>query len=232
LFLSLGDCNSRKECNGTGGEKPVTIAEFTLHKADYDTYDLSNVDGHSIGMSIKPIDGKHERIENSELAKYNCGNPTCTFDPSKCPEELKIYDGTGNIIYTSICAAIHNKEQRERSYHLKKIFENEDTRSLVCCGEDESKEKTNKTKCLTEKWPRSTDDQRYDEVFKFQCPDAYSRPFDGQKSESCLPPFLSTIRSYLFLVQELTNAKMLIMKLDCVQVLLLRVVLQLIHASS
>jgi hypothetical protein len=183
----------QKECKGIGGEKPATIAEFTLHTAGgdpgFDTYDLSNVDGHNIGMSIKPIDEKHEKVENAELGKYNCGSPTCTFDSSKCPEELKMDDGTGNTVCTSICAAIYNNAQREKSDHLKKIFEDEDKRSLVCCDKDydrspvdESEAKQNKKKCFVDNWPRSTDDKRYDEIFKSQCQDAYSWQFDDSKS--------------------------------------------------
>jgi hypothetical protein len=33
-------------------------------------------------------------------------------------------------------------------------------------------------KCYVEQWPRSTQNTRYDEVFKSQCPDAYSWQFD------------------------------------------------------
>lgn len=37
-------------------------------------------------------------------------------------------------------------------------------------------------KCYVEQWPRSTQNTRYDEVFKSQCPDAYSWQFDDLAS--------------------------------------------------
>jgi hypothetical protein len=180
------------QCKGTTNEKPSTLAEFTLQssKNKPDFYDLSNVDGHSIGMSIKPIEGQFQQVDDPDLGQYNCGAPSCTFDSSKCPEELKVNDGQGGVACTSICAAIHNAQQREKHEHLKKIFENEDARSLVCCSSDQhydraptDEEHVDRKKCLVTNWPKATDGQQYDQVFKSQCPDAYSWQFDDHKSK-------------------------------------------------
>ncbi|CAF0844713.1 unnamed protein product [Adineta steineri] len=194
-----GNCGAEKnefkmQCKGIGGERPATVAEFTLHNAQHDqgdTYDMSNVDGHNIGMSIKPIEGTYESVDNPELNEYNCGTMTCKFDMSQCPPELTMDDGNGGKVCLSICAAIHNAQQREQHEHLKKIFDDEEKRSLVCCSEDkgynhspynkEDREQGKKL-CEVEKWPRSSDNKRYDEIFKEQCPDAYSWQFDDLKS--------------------------------------------------
>ena len=61
-------------CNGIGGQPPVTLAEFTLNGwGGSDYYDLSNVDGHTIGMTIRQIPGQFTSVNNPTLGKYNCG---------------------------------------------------------------------------------------------------------------------------------------------------------------
>jgi len=76
---NLGDCGAPVngfgvQCNGIGGQPPATIAEFTLDGwGGSDYYDLSNVDGHSIGMTIRPIPGQYTMVNNPSLGKYNCG---------------------------------------------------------------------------------------------------------------------------------------------------------------
>jgi len=45
-------------------------------------------------------------------------------------------DGTGGKVCASICAAIHNAQQRAKFPYLQNIYNNEDTRSLVCCSCD------------------------------------------------------------------------------------------------
>lgn len=62
---------------------------------------------------------------------------TCRFDANKCPPELQMDDGTGQKVCASICTAIHNTQQREKYTHLQDIYNNPDTRSLVCCSCDE-----------------------------------------------------------------------------------------------
>jgi len=61
-------------CNGIGGQPPATLAEFTFDGyGGSDYYDLSNVDGHTIGMTIRPIPGQYTSVNNPSLGKYNCG---------------------------------------------------------------------------------------------------------------------------------------------------------------
>jgi hypothetical protein len=37
-------------------------------------------------------------------------------------------DGTGHMVCASICAAIHNAQQRAKHVHLQNIYNNPDTR--------------------------------------------------------------------------------------------------------
>jgi hypothetical protein len=47
-------------------------------------------------------------------------------------------DGAGNKVCASICAAINNAQQRAKHADLQKIYNNADTRSLVCCSCDKN----------------------------------------------------------------------------------------------
>jgi len=97
-------------------------------------------------------------------------------------------DGAGHKVCASICAAVNNAQQRAKYPNLQKIFNNKDTRSLVCCSCDGNHcvsphdTKTPGGKCHVEQWPKSTQNTRYDQVFKSQCPDAYSWQFDDLAS--------------------------------------------------
>lgn len=79
INVVLGDCGAEKNgfgmtCNGIGGQPPATLAEFTLGgTVGTDYYDLSNVDGHTISMTIRPIPGQFTSVNNPSLGKYNCG---------------------------------------------------------------------------------------------------------------------------------------------------------------
>ncbi len=77
--LNIGDCGAPAngygmQCNGIGGQPPASLAEFTLNGAGgSDFYDLSNVDGNTISMTIQPIPGQYTSVNNPSLGKYNCG---------------------------------------------------------------------------------------------------------------------------------------------------------------
>jgi hypothetical protein len=77
--LDIGDCGAPSngygmQCNGIGGQPPATLAEFTLSGGSgSDYYDLSNVDGNTLSMTIRPIPGQYTSVNNPSLGKYNCG---------------------------------------------------------------------------------------------------------------------------------------------------------------
>lgn len=64
FVCDTGDCGSEAngfgvECRGVGGQPPATLAELTLRPAgntaddgNTDFYDISNVDGHSVEVSV------------------------------------------------------------------------------------------------------------------------------------------------------------------------------------
>jgi hypothetical protein len=118
-----------------------------------DYYDLSNVDGNSTGMTIKPISGQFTMVNNPSLGKYNCGTVCgleimftsiidiffyCRLHVHLMQINVHLnYKWTGQKVCASICTAIHNTQQREKYTHLRDIYNNPDTRSLVCCSCDE-----------------------------------------------------------------------------------------------
>jgi len=54
-YCSTGDCDKKLMCGATSGEKPHTIAEFTVMGDKNETYyDISTVDGHNVDMAILP----------------------------------------------------------------------------------------------------------------------------------------------------------------------------------
>ncbi|OMO73715.1 Thaumatin [Corchorus olitorius] len=71
---ATGDCGQQVACNGATGVPPATLAEFTLgdpNNAGQDTYDVSNVDGFNLPLSITPQGGS---------------GPTCT--PTSCEKDI------------------------------------------------------------------------------------------------------------------------------------------------
>ncbi|KAJ3163476.1 hypothetical protein HDU86_000055 [Geranomyces michiganensis] len=211
LVCETGDCGSAAngfgvECRGVGGQPPATLAEFTFQdggKSDF--YDLSNVDGHSVGIRIEAFG---TQVNNPGLGRFNCGSPACSMDMSKCPPELTRKTSSGRTVCLAIHAAVRDANLRNAFADLRAIFENPDTLSLVscscdcgpncgctdarskhCCSPYNNDPNERGGKCRVEEWPVSRSQgagtafpKRYDEVFKQQCPDAYSWQFDDHKS--------------------------------------------------
>ncbi|KAK7872112.1 hypothetical protein R5R35_005188 [Gryllus longicercus] len=89
-LCATGDCgNGALECNGAGGEPPVTLAEITLNgDQNQDFYDVSLVDGFNIGVQITPQGGSGA-----------CATIGCTADVNaNCPDGLRKLDADGNTI--------------------------------------------------------------------------------------------------------------------------------------
>ena len=187
-----GDCGAPinhfgVKCGGIGGQAPVTLAEFTLGGwQGLDYYDISNVDGHSIGVAISP-----KEIRNTDN-EFWCRKSACSnFQASDCPPELRMNDGAGGVVCASICAAVHNHNQRTKFPHLQDIYDDYQQRQLVCCAApdfgnspySEAVVPELGARCEVERWPMpSTGHLRYDQVFKSQCSLAYSWQFDDLNS--------------------------------------------------
>ncbi|KAF3324704.1 thaumatin-like protein 1 [Carex littledalei] len=77
-----------RQCNNAGGAPPVTLAEFTLQgDGGKDFYDVSNVDGFNVPISITP------------LGKPGCPSTTCkTNINSVCPRALQTKLPNGKVV--------------------------------------------------------------------------------------------------------------------------------------
>ncbi|KAI8910734.1 thaumatin [Powellomyces hirtus] len=210
IRCATGDCGNpankyKLQCGGQGAMKPTTLAEFTLNGyKGTDYYDISNVDGYNIGIMIQAIGGKAaDGVED----QYNCKPVSCNMDMGACPSELMVTNEDGSLSCASISTAVNLPLSRRANPFLDQIFKDADKRALVmcdcACGENcgcespDSKyccspynEPTpieNGGKCYVEQWPTSpfafgSMDKRYDQVFKSQCPMAYSWQFDDHRS--------------------------------------------------
>jgi hypothetical protein len=210
LVCATGDCplpahlytatNHGERCSGIGGLPPFTLAEFTLRGAGgNDFYDLSLVDGYNVPMRVEPIQGTANSAANlSATSGFNCGRPTINgFDYNRCPAELRLADAAGqNLACMSVCTAVNRPSQVSR-YPVLGGYD----KSLVCCACDcgpncgcdnpacrfgcspfDPNPANRGGKCYVESWPRASDGQRYDRVFKDQWPTAYSWQFDDEQS--------------------------------------------------
>ncbi|KAI9091449.1 thaumatin [Phlyctochytrium arcticum] len=202
---ATGDCGGLK-CNGKSGERPATLAEFTLQdpaKGKTDFYDVSNVDGHNIGLSIETYGDK---INDPNFPPgFNCGTFACTMDMQGCPPELQWDNGSGGIACASIGTAVRNSTIRAKFPQFQQIFNNPDTLALVECACDCPQDKQDckcgdatckygcsphvpnpgGQTCDVGKWPKSQSPgagtqfpAEYEQVFKKQCPESYSWQFD------------------------------------------------------
>ena len=113
-----GTLSGDQECGVRGGEAPATLAEFTFGGATgNDFYDISNVDGHSVGLGMFPVPD-HFTSAAGVTGNFNCGNPYCQIfdDPANwCPPELQQVGSDGLITCLSICKAV------DRADHIASV---------------------------------------------------------------------------------------------------------------
>ncbi|XP_071710258.1 thaumatin-like protein 1 [Rutidosis leptorrhynchoides] len=96
-----GDCGSGQvTCNGNGGAPPVTLAEFTIPgSSSTDFYDVSNVDGFNLPLSITP-------------SGAGCPSTDCSADiNAQCPSNLAVKDGSGATIGCKSACLATNSDQ-------------------------------------------------------------------------------------------------------------------------
>ncbi|BAT95405.1 hypothetical protein LR48_Vigan02g143100 [Vigna angularis] len=87
---ATADCGSGQvTCNGAGGTPPATLVEITVaENGGQDFYDVSNVDGFNIPMSVTPQGGSGE-----------CKSSTCRSNiNAACPAELQMKGSDGSVI--------------------------------------------------------------------------------------------------------------------------------------
>ncbi|KAH1137027.1 hypothetical protein AAZX31_10G058000 [Glycine max] len=100
---ATADCASGQvACNGAGAIPPATLVEITVAaNGGQDFYDVSNVDGFNVPMSVTPQGGSGD-----------CKTSSCPKNiNSVCPAELQVKGSDGNVIACkSACEAF--KEDR------------------------------------------------------------------------------------------------------------------------
>ncbi|GMN39265.1 hypothetical protein TIFTF001_008491, partial [Ficus carica] len=101
---ATGDCNSGQvECKGNSGVPPTTLVElFLAANGGQDFYDVSNVDGFNVPVSVAPQGGTGA-----------CGASSCPVDiNASCPAELQLKAaGSGEVIGCKSACAAFNEPQ-------------------------------------------------------------------------------------------------------------------------
>ncbi|KAF1757043.1 hypothetical protein GCK72_013498 [Caenorhabditis remanei] len=103
MNCATGSCGPREQCNGAGGEPPVSLAEFTLRGADgKDFYDVSLVDGYNIPVLIDVIGG-----EGDCKRAGGCFKNINDF----CPGDLAVKRDGRTVACKSGCLAYNNDQE-------------------------------------------------------------------------------------------------------------------------
>lgn len=107
-----GDCGKVLNCNGAGGEPPVSLAEFTLDgSSNHDFYDVSLVDGYNLPLDITPSTASSSASSNSSTGTTNCQRVGCDSDlRDSCPSDLAVKAGGHVVACKSACAAFNTSE--------------------------------------------------------------------------------------------------------------------------
>ena len=139
------------------GVPPATLFEFTLNGyAGQDFYDVSNVDGYNIQMSVEVVSPSPPPAGGDPT--YWCQNPACIKDlNSICPPELQEVDAAGKVVACLSACAKFNTDQ-------------------YCCRGAYNSPQT----CIAANWPVD-----YAAIFKQACPQAYSYAYDDKSSTFC-----------------------------------------------
>ncbi|EXB75913.1 hypothetical protein L484_022590 [Morus notabilis] len=95
-----GDCGSGKvECNGKSGAPPATLVEITIAKnSGQDFYDVSNVDGFNVPVSVVPQGG------TGDCKKSSCPTNSINTD---CQAKFQVKDGSEVVGCKSACTVFN-----------------------------------------------------------------------------------------------------------------------------
>ncbi|OMO81826.1 Thaumatin [Corchorus capsularis] len=142
FVCATADCGSGQvACNGAGGAPPATLAEFTLApNSRQDFYDISNVDGFNLPLSITPQGGSGPR----------CTGTSCSANiNSVCPSKLAVRGSGGNIIGCKsacvvfgepqyCCTGEYNSATRCQPTNYSRIFKNQCPQAYSYAYDDQS----------------------------------------------------------------------------------------------
>lgn len=111
LTCKTGDCNGKFSCN-VSGSGAVNVVEMSLGQpGNTDYYDLSNIDGYNVPVSITKLRGNG-----------SCGKLACTLDPTTFPKELQYKVGSSTYLY-NITGAITDADFRNSKPFLKTMYD-------------------------------------------------------------------------------------------------------------
>ena len=108
FVCDTGDCGQWVDCNNGNvprtGVPPATLAEFTFAPTQ-DYYDVSNVDGFNIPVTIEVVNSNQPG--NNGDPNYWCKNPSCKVDINKiCPYEFQKKNSQGQVVACYTCKLI------------------------------------------------------------------------------------------------------------------------------
>jgi hypothetical protein len=208
---ATGDCGGNLVCPvGVGGRPPATLAEFTVMppSSGSDFYDVSNVDGSNVPLSIAPTPGTFDPTPPPGAnLPYYCGSPGCTSNcgalpacswdlASSCPSALQDQDPghyVGCRSANQVCAVDPSSPALDCA--------NEDDlygctgggpngvsgscysagANATCCG-CPSWSPAGTCRSSNPRWTPPSLPGTYAQVFKDACPTAYSFPYDDLTS--------------------------------------------------
>ncbi|KAJ7972322.1 Thaumatin-like protein [Quillaja saponaria] len=141
FVCETGDCASGQvTCNGAGAIPPATLIELTVAPdGGQDFYDVSNVDGFNLPMSIAPQGGTGE-----------CKPSSCPADINAvCPEQLQFKGSDGSVLACKsaclafnqpqyCCTGDHNTEATCPPTQYSKIFEDQCPQAYSYAFDDKS----------------------------------------------------------------------------------------------
>jgi hypothetical protein len=213
---ATGDCGGNLECPvGVGGAPPATLAEFTVMSpsSGSDFYDVSNVDGSNVPLSIAPVPGTFDPSPPPGAnGPYYCGSPGCTHDcgalpacpwnlAASCPPELEDTDPghyVGCRSANQVCA-VHPSAPALDCANERDLYGctgggpngvsgscYSQGASSTCCG-CPSWSPAGACQSSNPAWTAPSLPGKYAQVLKDACPTAYSFPYDDLTSTfTCL----------------------------------------------
>ncbi|KAI6177531.1 Thaumatin-like protein [Aphelenchoides bicaudatus] len=177
LTCKTGDCGNKLQCIHTG-EKPATLAEFTMNGAGGQVfYDISYVDGSNVPMTIKPVANTFKK----ESGQYNCGTAgQCSKDLRQAADPSILFKVNGKTLGTwAACSPITNNNPQ------------------YCCSGAHDKPET----C-----PKSAIPNKFYGALKKVCPQSYFYAYDDRLSTwTCRPSSGRTAPDFVVTFCEVTG---------------------------
>jgi len=111
-WCQTGDCGGKIQCNGAGGNPPVSLAEFAFDTPGGDYYDVSLVDGYNLPMQIRPKNATRSPFSGDW--RYHCQWAGCL--PGRdlnqhCPHDLQVKNSSGTIVACLSACMKFNKDE-------------------------------------------------------------------------------------------------------------------------